>query len=309
MDSTRNALAATAFLAAAVRADESARDEPLITDPFAERLAGDEGRRLLADASAATGQPPAEIVIRTRFFDEALRDAQAGGVSQVVIVAAGMDARAYRLTWPAGTTVYEVDQPAVIAAKDQRLAGERPRCRRVTVGVDLADDWPKELRRQGFITSDRTAWLVEGLLQYIDEPAVETLFARIDALSAPGSVLLYNVIGKTLLEAPFMQATRRYMRQLGAPWTFGTDTPAALIEGRGWNAEVTDVGEVGTRWHRWDHPVVPLDVPGVPRGYFVVATKGLRSAHDHRPPQDDDPANRAGDGRGGDRPSGDGARG
>ncbi len=273
MDSTREAVAATALLAAAVRAEESARDDRLITDPFAERLAGEERRRLFADATAATGQPPAEIVIRTRFFDEALRDAQAGGVSQVVIVAAGMDARAYRLTWAAGTTVYEVDQPQLIAAKDERLTAAQPRCRRVTVGIDLADDWPKALRSQGFIASEPTVSLVEGLLQYIDAPAVDTLFARIDALSAPGSVLLYNVIGKTLLEAPFMQQTRQYMQRLGAPWTFGTDAPAALVEGRGWTAVVTDVGEVGNRWHRWEHPVVPLDVPGVPRGYFVVATK------------------------------------
>jgi methyltransferase (TIGR00027 family) len=272
MDSSREAVAATGLLAAAVRAEESARNDRIVTDPFAERLAGDEGRKLLADAVAATGQAPAEIIIRTRFFDEALRDAQ--DVSQVVIVAAGMDARAYRLAWPAGTTVYEVDQPQVIAAKDERLAAERPRCRRVAVGIDLADDWPKALRSQGFTPSERTVWLVEGLLQYIDAPAVDTLFARIDALSAPGSVVLYNVIGATLLESPFMQPTRQYMQQLGAPWTFGTDAPAALIEGHGWTAVVSDVGEVGTKWGRWEHPVVPLDVPGVPRGYFVVATKG-----------------------------------
>ena len=80
-----------------------------------------------------------------------------------------------------------------------RLAAERPRCRRVAVGIDLADDWPKALCSQGFISSERTAWLVEGLLQYIDAPAVDTLFARIDALSAPGSVVLYNVIGETLI--------------------------------------------------------------------------------------------------------------
>jgi methyltransferase (TIGR00027 family) len=273
MDSTREAVAATALLAAAVRAEESARDEPLVTDRFAERLAGDQGRQLLADAVAATGQAPAEIIIRTRFFDEALREAQDDGLSQVVIVAAGMDARAYRLAWLAGTTVYEVDQPQLIAAKDARLAAERPRCRRVAVGIDLADDWPNALRSQGFTSSERTAWLVEGLLQYIDAAAVDTLFARIDALSAPRSVVLYNVIGETLLESSFMQPTRQYMRQLGAPWTFGTDAPAALVEGRGWNAAVIDVGEVGTKWGRWEHPVVPLDVPGVPRGYFVVATK------------------------------------
>jgi methyltransferase (TIGR00027 family) len=184
-----------------------------------------------------------------------------------------MDARAFRLTWRADTTVYEVDQPQVIAAKDQRLAGDRPRCRRVAIGVDLADDWPEALRPHGFTSSERTVWLVEGLLQYIDDSAVDTLFARVDALSAPASVVLYNVIGKMLLDTPFMQSMRQYMRELGAPWTFGTDTPATLVERHGWNAVVTDVAEVGTRWHRWEHPVVPPDVHGGPRGYFVVAVK------------------------------------
>lgn len=273
MDSTREAVAATGLLAAAVRAEESARHERLFTDAFAERLAGDDGRQLLADFVAATGQAPAEIIIRTRFFDEALLAAQDGGVSQVVIVAAGMDARAYRLAWHAGTTVYEVDQPQVIAAKDERLDGARPRCRRVAVGVDLADDWPKALRSNGFDPSVRTAWLVEGLLQYIDASAVDTLFARIDALSAPGSVVLYNVVGKALLESPILQSTREFMRGLGAPWVFGTDASAALVEDRGWTAVVTDIAEIGNRWHRWEHPVVPPDVPGVPRGYFVTATK------------------------------------
>jgi methyltransferase (TIGR00027 family) len=273
MDKTKQAVAATGLLAAAVRAEESARDDPLFTDPFAERLAGDDGRRVLADAVAATGQSPAEIAIRTRFFDEALLDAQRDGVSQVVIVAAGMDARAYRLPWRPGTTVYEVDQPQVIAAKDERLSGASPGCRRVAVGIDLAEDWPKALRSQGFTSSGKTAWLVEGLLQYIEAPAVDTLFARIDALSAPGDLLLYNVIGQTLLQAPFLQSMQQYMRRLGAPWIFGTDAPAALVEGRGWTTVVTDVAEPGSRWDRWEHPVVPPDVAGVPRGYFVAATK------------------------------------
>jgi len=273
MNSHKHAVAATGLLAAAVRAKESGRADRLFADPFAERLAGAEGLQLLADAVAATGQAPAEIAIRTRFFDEALLDAQDSGASQVVLLAAGMDARAYRLPWREGTTIYEVDQPQVIKAKDERLTGDRPRCRRVAVGVDLVDDWPEALRSQGFTSSATTVWLVEGLLQYIDAPAIDTLFARIDALSARGAVLLFNVIGKALLESPFLQKTQQFMRRLGAPWTFGTDTPGALVDGRGWKPVVTDVAEVGSRWHRWEHPVVPLDVPGAPRGYFVSATK------------------------------------
>src|SRR3984885_11847571 len=128
MDNTKHAVAATGLLVAAMRAEESARDDALFHDPFAERLAGDDGRPLLAESGSETGQPSAPIVVRTRLFDEALLRAHADGVSQVVIVAAGMDARSYRLPWPDGTTVFEVDQPHVIAIKDERLAGDKPRC-------------------------------------------------------------------------------------------------------------------------------------------------------------------------------------
>jgi methyltransferase (TIGR00027 family) len=273
MENTRDAVAATGLLVAAMRAEESARRDPLFVDPFAERLAGDAGRKLLAEATADTEQSSGQIVIRTRFWDEALLRAEADGVSQVVILAAGMDARAYRLPWRADTTVYEVDQPSVIATKDELLADEQPSCRRIAVGVDLADDWPNALRSHGFSPSSKAAWLIEGLLQYLEASEVDTLFARIDTLSAPGSRLLYDIVGTVLMQAPFLQATLQFMERLGAPWTFSTDTPAALVEGRGWTAAVTDVAEPGQRWNRWDHPVVPLDVPGVPRGYFVEARK------------------------------------
>src|SRR5271155_3878030 len=114
MDNTKQAIAATGLLVAAMRAEESARDDALFHDPFAERLAGDDGRRMLAESSSATGQPSAPIVVRTRLFD----GAHADGVSQVVIGAAGMDARSFRLPWQDGVTVYEVDQPQVIALKE-----------------------------------------------------------------------------------------------------------------------------------------------------------------------------------------------
>jgi methyltransferase (TIGR00027 family) len=273
MDNTKQAIAATGLLVAAMRAEESARADALFTDPFAERLAGDEGRRLLAEAAAGTDQPSAPIVVRTRFLDEALLRVQSGGISQVVILAAGMDARAFRLPWQPGTTVFEVDQPHMIAAKDERLAGEQARCRRVAVGIDLADDWPKVLQSKGFDPSSRTIWSIEGLLQYIDESDVDNLFTRVDALSAPGSVLFYDVVGKTLLDADFLRPTLEFMSKLGAPWIFGSDTPAAFAEDRGWTATVTDAAEPGNRWNRWMHPAIPADVTGAPRGYFVEAIK------------------------------------
>jgi len=274
MDTTKDAVAATGLLVAAMRAEESVRGDALFRDPFAERLAGDDGRRLLAESTAETRQPSAPIVVRTRLYDEALLQAHANGLSQVVILAAGMDARSYRLPWRDGTTIFEVDQPQVIAVKDERLAGERPRCRRVAVGVDLADDWPKALGTHGFNPAAPTVWTIEGLLQYLHAPDVDQLFARVDALSAPGSVLLYDIVGTALLNAPHLAATLNYMQKLGAPWVFSTDEPAALVERHGWTATLTDMAVPGNRWGRWPHPPVPADVPDAPRGYFVEAAKG-----------------------------------
>ena len=275
MDNSREAVASTGLLVAAIRAMETTRDDRLFTDPFADKLAGDTGRQLLAAAVAATGErSTTQIVVRTRFFDEALLRA-ARAAKQVVILAAGMDARAYRLAWPDGTTVYELDQQAVIAAKADLLSDDQPSCRRVPIGVDLADDWPHALEAAGFDRQSPTVWLIEGLLQYLDEDAVHTLFERVDALSAPNSTLLYDVVGKTLLESPMMATLLQSMAERGSPWLFGTDAPGELAERHGWSAIVTDIAEVGNQWNRWYAPAPPKNVPDVPRGYFVEASRRI----------------------------------
>jgi methyltransferase (TIGR00027 family) len=166
-----------------------------------------------------------------------------------------------------------VDQPAVIAAKDGLLAGDGPRCRRVAIGVDLADDWPAALTGAGFDSRTPTVWLIEGLLQYLDEGTVRTLFARINALSTPNSAALYDIVGRSLLESPTMAPLMKSMAEQGSPWLFGTDEPGELAERHGWTTSVTDIAEVGNRFNRWFAPATPIDVPDVPRGYFVEARK------------------------------------
>jgi methyltransferase (TIGR00027 family) len=275
MNTTKHAVAATGLLVAAMRAAETRRDDALFTDPFADELAGPEGQRLLGDYLEATGSAAPDIIeIRTKFWDDVLMRAQATAATQFVILAAGRDARTHRLSWRPGTTVYEVDQPHVIAAKEHVLAGRATTCRRVPIGVDLADDWPTHIRAEGFSPDSRTVWLIEGLLQYLDDAAVKLLFERVDALSAPGSTVCYDVVGRRLLDASYLRPVLTYMDELGAPWIFGTDRPAELVERLGWSASVTDVAEVGNRWSRWPGPAVPPEVPDVPRGYFVEATKG-----------------------------------
>jgi methyltransferase (TIGR00027 family) len=275
MHKTREAVAGTGLLVAAIRARESRRDDRLFDDPFAEKLAGAAGARDLDAAIAASGErSTVQIVVRTRFWDEALlRVTGRPAVRQVVLVAAGMDARAYRLDWPAGVTVYELDQPAVMEAKDRLLAGDTPRARRVPVGVDLTEDWPSALTASGFDATVASVWLMEGLLQYLDEAEVRALFARVDELSAPGSVLLYDVVGRTLLQSQAMAGLVKSMATQGAPWLFGSDNPGELAERHGWRAAVTDIAVPGNEWKRWFAPAVPMDVPDVPRGYFVEALK------------------------------------
>lgn len=268
-----NGVARTALLVAAIRARETRREDPLFVDPYADKLAGSPGREFLEAALQTSGeQSTVQIVVRTRFWDEALvRTTRA--VRQVVVVAAGMDARAYRLDWPEDVTVYELDQPAVIEAKSRLLSGDTPCARRVAVGVDLADDWPSALTSAGFDPDEPAVWLMEGLLQYLDEAAVRALFLRVDGLSAPGSVLLYEVVGATLLSSSFMAPVLESMAAQGSPWLFGSDTPEELAERHGWSAVVTDIAVPGNAWGRWFAPAVPMHVAGVPRGYFVEAVK------------------------------------
>lgn len=193
-------VALTGLLVAAIRAEESRRADPLFTDPFAEGLAGAAGREALATYRAATGVATPIIEVRTRYYDDTIADILATtDIRQFVLLAAGMDARAYRLAWPPATRVFEVDRPAVLAHKSTTLAADRAACERVSVPIDLAADWPAALTGAGFDPAAPTCWLVEGLLQYLEEPMVHRLFARIDDLSAPGSRAIYDVAGKVLL--------------------------------------------------------------------------------------------------------------
>ncbi|MGV0872736.1 class I SAM-dependent methyltransferase [Mycolicibacterium sp. XJ879] len=196
-----SSVGATATMVAAQRV--LAHREGLIDDPFAEPLVRAVGLDFFTQA--IDGEIDLEAVdpefnvrraaegmaVRTRHFDRLFTDAAAAGVRQAVILAAGLDARAYRLAWPAGTTVYEVDQPEVIEFKTATLArlGAQPTADRRTVAVDLREDWPQALRDNGFDPAQPTAWIAEGLLIYLPPEAQDLLFDRITELSAPGSRL------------------------------------------------------------------------------------------------------------------------
>jgi methyltransferase (TIGR00027 family) len=194
-----SSVGATALFVAAARALEANKAEPLVVDPYAElfcRAVGGEWADVL-DGKAPDNKLASEFgehfvdyqAARTRFFDTYFYDAADAGVRQIVIPAAGLDSRAYRLAWPSGTVVYELDQPQVLEFKRDVLSdsGESPTAERREIAVDLRDEWPDALRDSGFDPASPSAWLAEGLLLYLPATAQQQLFSGIDTLAAPGS--------------------------------------------------------------------------------------------------------------------------
>ncbi|KMO69048.1 class I SAM-dependent methyltransferase [Mycolicibacterium obuense] len=198
-----SSVGATATMVAAARAVASREPDPLIDDPFAAplvravgidfftKLVDGELTLTETDESGAAQVMTDVMAVRTRFFDDFFADSAAAGIRQAVILASGLDSRAYRLDWPSGTVVFEIDQPQVLEFKDATLAaiGARPSADRRAVAVDLRDDWPAALRGHGFDSSAPTAWTAEGLLVYLPPEAQDRLFDAITELSAPGSRL------------------------------------------------------------------------------------------------------------------------
>lgn len=200
-----SSVGATATMVAAARALASEAPNRIIEDPFAAPLVRAVGLDFfvrMVDGEIPPTESYAEagrdlqfetdsIAVRTRFFDDFFLDAARDGIRQSVILAAGLDARAYRLSWPRGSVVYEVDQPKVVEFKSATMSalGAAPSAHRKAVSVDLREDWPAALRRSGFDDAMPTAWSAEGLLMYLPPEAQDRLFDDITSLSAPGSKL------------------------------------------------------------------------------------------------------------------------
>ncbi|OBA80998.1 SAM-dependent methyltransferase [Mycobacterium sp. 1164966.3] len=195
-----SSVGATATMVAVSRALASQGPEALLDDPLADplvRAVGVDPFIRMIDGEMPVDDDPLftrqamneQITVRTRFFDDFFTSAAAAGIRQAVILASGLDTRAYRLPWPDGMVVYEIDQPQVVDFKTRTLAdlGAAPTADRRPIGVDLRDDWPEALRQNGFDVNQPTAWSAEGLLVYLPPEAQDLLFDNITALSAPGS--------------------------------------------------------------------------------------------------------------------------
>lgn len=293
---------ATALGVAAGRAAEHNSNNPLISDPFAQlflEAAGDGIWTLfLADelpAELAEVDPRFRdrmramqdyMACRTLFFDEFFLAAAADGVRQAVILAAGLDARVWRLAWPAGCIVYEIDQPKVLAFKATTLEshGATPLARYVRVPIDLRHDWPAALQNAGLDPSAPTAWSAEGLLPYLTAEAEGLLFDRIQELSAPGSRIAVEAFTGDFFDADSvarrdqqMQRYREAAAKLGRDDLAGTgsllydEKRTDVVDGlrrRGWDATGVDAKELMARHHRF---VVADLEDATPQSVFVDA--------------------------------------
>ena len=268
---------ATALGVAASRAAETESANPLISDPFARVFLDAAGEGIWNWFSAP--ELPAEIVeaepdlplrmqsmvnymaSRTAFFDGFFLDTTKAGVQQVVILAAGLDSRAWRLPWPGGTTVYELDQPKVLDFKSSTLRerGAQPTADLVTVAVDLRHDWPKMLRQAGFDASAPSAWSAEGLLPFLPAAAQELLFERMQELSAAGSRIAVEAPGPGFMDPDARARQREQMqrfRALAARLDGQRDIPD--IQDLWYFEEREDVGD-WLRRHGWEVSVVPAE--------------------------------------------------
>lgn len=283
---------ATALGVASARAAETRNENPLITDPFAQVFLDAAGDGVWNWHSAA--QLPDEIIeaeptlplqmqsmvgymaSRTAFFDQFFLDATRAGIRQAVILAAGLDARSWRLGWPAGTTVYELDQTRVLDFKASTLAehGAQPACDRIAVPVDLRHDWPAALRQAGFDASAPSVWSAEGLMPYLPAAAQELLFDRIQELTVPGSRVAVEALGPKFLDPQARAKRRERMDRIrGLMAGVDPDREVPRTDELWYFEEREDVGEWFGR-HGWDVTVTPADE--LMAGYGRAAPEEVR---------------------------------
>ena len=266
---------------AANRALETEHASPLYRDAHARELAGDAGFDVLYSMRAASGMgtfngPDPYLTIRTRFFDDALLGAvRDSSIDQVVILAAGMDARAFRLEWPRNVRVFEVDREDVFTHKEAVLSRVKaaPSCDRRVVQRDLAQPWVSALIDAGFDTGKKAAFLAEGLLYYLDEAAVASMLDALRSIATPGSWFGLDVMNREVLTSPFMASYLNKLTELGSPWKFGVADPEAFLASKGWQGTAVFPGEPEANYGRWVMPVVPRAIPGLPRTFLIRATR------------------------------------
>jgi len=259
-----------ALIMAAKRALETERPDRLFDDPFAARLAGEELLAMKARYQRQFGPNYATkvasairfVAIRTRFFDDFLLAANYR-VRQIVILGAGMDARAFRLPWLPETHLYEIDRAEVMQPKNELLQTAKAKSHRHAIAIDLSQDWCRELLNQGYQPLQPTIWLMEGVLMYLNKTEVRQTIANISQFSTANSYLGADLINKTSLQLALSQGDRVRSR-----WHFGTDDPTLLFSAWGWHSSVVQPREIGTKFGR--NALFSTGVVKSGRGAFLV---------------------------------------
>ena len=259
-----SSVGATATAVAASRAMASQNPDALLNDPWADPLVRAVGIdtfvKLIDGETGHTDDPllnrramNEQITVRTRFFDDFFVQAGQSGIRQAVILASGLDTRAYRLPWLADTKVFEIDQPQVIAFKTRTLAdlGAEPTAERTTVAIDLREDWPAALVEAGFDPKLPTAWSAEGLLVYLPPDAQDRLFDNIVALSAPGSRIATEHMDLRDIPADWADRLTKRSRRIGSNINLaelfysGDRNPAAdYLKDHGWHIDVQTTSQI-----------------------------------------------------------------
>jgi N-methyltransferase len=265
----------TALGNAIARADETQRGDRLFSDPLAEHFVTAAGSAMSylspQEASAQHESPPHSdamammsddmmamisdvIVIKTRFFDEYFQRVCAEGCRQVVVLAAGLDTRAFRLDWPAGVRLFEVDLPAVLEFKEGVLLTQaaRPTCERIVVQADLRENWTTALRDAGFDAGQPTAWLAEGILGALTAADCDQLLDVMTMLSTPSSWFALDHTHDGLLAVPRLQplleGTGISLEEIvkGGP----TDPADQWLARHGWLPSTDDVVQQAATYQR-----------------------------------------------------------
>ncbi|OBL01454.1 SAM-dependent methyltransferase [Mycobacterium sp. 1245499.0] len=287
-----SSVGATATAVAAQRAIASSPPDASLNDPWADplvRAVGIDSFIKLLDNQLDRSDDPLlnrqavkeQITVRTRFFDDFFVQATESGIKQAVILASGLDTRAYRLPWPAGTVVYEIDQPEVIEFKTRTLGelGATPSAERRTVSIDLREDWPSALTAAGFDPAQPTAWSAEGLLVYLPPEAQDRLFDNIAAVSAPGSRIATEHLDLRSIPSDWAQKLTERSRRISSSinlaelfYTGERNTAAEYLGARGWDVDIRTTEEAFAA-HGFAVPDDELASFGDASGYLTATLK------------------------------------